>query len=532
MDELDLPESPFPAVRSVVVRADPPREPRPRKRRDKTPESLGSPESIVLEEPPKKKQQSEELLQDLACTPSISLSSVSLSGEDSETDVEMDTSKKQDKHNKKAEKGTDNDQPKQLKTITNKPQTMRKSTVSARNIDTVQKTEKGMTGMEDTMGRDKKCENREKGGKVVKENDKRWSREEEKVVEKDKVKHKDNVKEKRNSLSKDGQKRHEKVGEKRNEIEGVGSSSCKTMKEKDKQKETEKNKTNHTEGKSEKRKETKTEMSKGIEKMKSNDKRIESKVGQECTKETDSEQITITEITNKAVEVNEESEDGVTEKMIGKESEVSIKHIKLMKSGDVEEEYEIDTEKWIESDISEVTVNEKENEMEKKLAVVKEVVNEIKTPELETVENINKPEETGSIEIDNAEKKEENEYGKNNNINKINTEEIMDISDKNETDKQGERNDKMSDKHTDLQDTNIDKNQIKGQYSEHAKATVDNQSERTKGTNELKQIEETEKRKLERKEMKQKASKIKRMGRKDRKIVVRVNYQKSEIRVK
>ena len=77
VEEIDLPESPFPAVRSVVVRADPPREPRPRKRRGKTPESLGSPESIVLEEPPKKKQQLEELLQDLAGTPSISLSSVS-----------------------------------------------------------------------------------------------------------------------------------------------------------------------------------------------------------------------------------------------------------------------------------------------------------------------------------------------------------------------------------------------------------------------------------------------------------------------
>ena len=46
----------------------------------------------------------------------------------------------------------------------------------------------------------------------------------------------------------------------------------------DKQTETVKNKTNHTESKSEERKETETEMSKGIEKMKSNDKRIESKV--------------------------------------------------------------------------------------------------------------------------------------------------------------------------------------------------------------------------------------------------------------
>ena len=394
MDELDLPESPFPTVRSVFVRADPPREPRPRKRRDRTPESLGSPESIVLEEPPTKKRQLDELLQDLACTPStMSLSSpgVSLSEKDSDTDVETDPSNKQDKHNKRAEKRTDNDQPKPMKTITDKPQAIRKSIVSARNIDTVQKTEKGMTGMEDTTGRDKKCANREKEGKVVKGNDKRWSREEEKVVEKDKVKHKDNVKEKRYSLSKDGEKRHDKVDEKRNEIEGDGSSSCKTMKEKDKQKETVKNKTNHTDSKSEKRKTTEMEMSKGIEKMKSNDKRIESIVGQECTKETDSEQITITETTNKVVEQNEESEDGVTEKIIGKGSESSNKHINLMERGNVEEENEINSRKKIkdkkdydknneqksekehenkidmrtDSVIIEEGVNEKDNEMEK-----------------------------------------------------------------------------------------------------------------------------------------------------------------------
>ena len=507
MEEIDLPESPFPGVRSVVVRVDPPREPRPRKRRDRTPESLGSPESIVLEEPPTKKRQLDELLKDLACTPSSAslLSSPKSSSAEEDSDIKVDHMKSlnQDKHNKKIATKVDDDKPKQLKNVTDQTKKIEKSIENNKKGDTVQKTAKQMTEMEKIMGRDKKQENKEKEAKVVKENAKRREKEVEEVEKKDKDKRKDNVKQKRYSLSEEGEKRNEK------DREGNGSLSCKTMKEKDKQTETVKNKTNHTESKSEERKETETEMSKGIEKMKSNDKRIESKVGQECTKETDSEQITITEITNKAGEVNEESEDGVTEKMIGKESEVSKKHIKLMKSGDVEEEYEIDTEKRIESDISEVTLNEKENEMEKELEVVKEVVNEIKTPELETVENINKPEETGSIEIDNEEKKVENEYGRNNNINKINTEEIMDISDKNETDKQGERNDKMSDKHTDLQDTNIDKNQVKGQYSEHAKAKVDNQSERTKGTNELKQIEETEKRKLERKENETKSLKDK-----------------------
>ena len=506
VDELDLPESPFPTVRSVVVRADPPREPRPRKRRDRTPESLGSPESIVLEEPPTKKRQLDELLKDLACTPSstslLSSPKSSSAEEDSDIEVEHMKSLNQDKHNKKIATKVDDDKPKQLKNVTDQTKKIEKSIENNKKGDTVQKTAKQMTEMEKIMGRDKKQENKEKEAKVVTENAKRREKEVEEVEKKDKDKRKDKVKQKRYSLSEEGEKRNEK------DREGNGSLSCKTMKEKDKQTETVKNKTNHTESKSEKRKETETEMSKGIEKMKSNDKRIESKVGQECTKETDSEQITITEITNKAGEVNEESEDGVTEKMIGKESEVSKKHIGLMKSGDVEEEYEIDTEKRIESDISEVTLNEKENEMEKELEVVKEVVNEIKTAELETVENINKPEETGSIEIDNEEKKGENEYGKNNNINKINTEEIMDISDKNETDKQGERHDKMSDKHTDSQNTNIDKTQVKGQYREQVKATGDNDNQRER-TKELKQTEETEKRKLKRKENETKSLKDK-----------------------
>ena len=511
VDELDLPESPFPGVRSVVVRVDPPREPRPRKRRDKTPESLGSTESIVLEEPPKKKQQLEELLQDLACTPSISLSSISLSEEDSETDVEIEPSKNPDKHNKKDAKKVDDDKPKQRKNVTDQTKKIEKSIENNKKGDTVQKTAKQRTEMEKIMGRDKKQESKEKEAKVVKENAKRREKEGEEVEKKDKDKRKDNVKQKRYSLSEEGEKRNER------DREGNGSLSCKTMKEKDKQTETVKNKTNHTESKSEKRKETETEMSKGIEKMKSNDKRIESKVGQECTKETDSEQITITEITNKVVEQNEESEDGVTEKIIGKGSESSNKHINLMERGDVEEENEINSRKKIkdkkdsdknneqksekehenkidmrtDSVIIEEGVNEKDNEMEKELEIIKEGVNEIETQEVEDVENINNAEETGNTEIDNAEQKGENEYRKNKDVNEIDTEEIMDT---NKTDKQGERND--NNKHTDTQNINMDKTKVKEHYREQVKANIDIQSERTKGSKELKQIEEREKQKL------------------------------------
>ena len=43
------PEKPYPEISSVIIRVyHPPIEPRPRKR---SPESLGSPESIILEEP-------------------------------------------------------------------------------------------------------------------------------------------------------------------------------------------------------------------------------------------------------------------------------------------------------------------------------------------------------------------------------------------------------------------------------------------------------------------------------------------------
>ena len=460
MEEIDLPESPFPGVRSVVVRVDPPREPRPRKRRDRTPESLGSPESIVLEEPPTKKRQLDELLQDLACTPStMSLSSpgVSLSEEDSETDVEIEPSKNPDKHNKKDAKKVDDYKPKQRKNVTDQTKKTEKSTENNKNVDTVQKKAKEMTVMEKTMGTDKKQENKEKDAKVVKENVKRREKEVEKVERKDKDKRKDNVKQMRYSLSEEGEKRSE--------------------------------------------------------------------TGQEGAKETNNKHIVIMENRNKTVEGREEDKNEVTETTIRRERESSKKHTNLIERGDAGEEYEMNNtnenkdkknsgnnvgqvsekehknepEMRTESVTIEEKVNQTEDEMEEESEVVEKSVNEAETENVENVEDINKPEETKSTEKDNAEKKGENEYGKNNNINKINTEEIMDISDKIETDKQGERNDKMSDKHTDSQNTNIDKTQVKGQYREHVKAKVDNQSERTKGTKELKQTEETEKQKLKRK---------------------------------
>ena len=66
--------------------------------------------------------------------------------------------------------------------------------------------------------------------------------------------------------------------------------------------------------------------------------------------------------------------------------------------------------------------------------------------------------------------------------------------DTNKTDKQGERND--NNKHTDTQNINMDKTKVKEHYIEQVKANIDIQSERTKGSKELKQIEEREKQKL------------------------------------
>ena len=116
----------------------------------------------MLEEPPKKKHQLEELLQDLECTPSISLSSVSLSEEDSDTGVEIDPSKNQDKHNKEDAKKVNDDKPKQRKNVTYQTKKMEKSTENNKNVDKVQKTAKEMTVMEKIMGRDKKQENNER----------------------------------------------------------------------------------------------------------------------------------------------------------------------------------------------------------------------------------------------------------------------------------------------------------------------------------------------------------------------------------
>ena len=395
------------------------------------------------------------------------MSSVFLSEEDSETDVEIEPSKNQDKHNKKDAKKVDDDKSKQRKNVTDQTKKTEKSTENNKNVDIVQKTAKEMTVMEKTMGRDKRQENKEKEAKVVKENVKKREKEAEKGERKEKDKRKDNVKQMRYSFSEEGEKRSE--------------------------------------------------------------------IGQEGANEINIKHIVIMENKNKTVEGREENKNGVIETTIRKERDSSKKHINLIERGDAGDEYEMNNtnenkdkknsgknvgqvsekehknepEMRTESVTIEEKVNQTEDEMEEESEVVEESVNEVETEKVENVKNINKPLETKSTEKDNAEKKGENEYGKNKDVSEMNTEEIMefmDISDKNETDKQGERHDKMSDKHTDSQNTNIDKTQVKGQYREHVKATGDNQSERTK---ELKQIQETEKRKLERKENETKSLKDK-----------------------
>ena len=88
----DEPESPVPVCRSVVVKpSQPVRRPNPRKEtRPDSPMSLGEPEPILLEEPPRKKQRVEAatlstLLNDLACTPSLSVDDSDVSEIEDET---------------------------------------------------------------------------------------------------------------------------------------------------------------------------------------------------------------------------------------------------------------------------------------------------------------------------------------------------------------------------------------------------------------------------------------------------------------
>ena len=88
----DEPESPVPVCRSVVVKpSQPARQPKPRKEtRPDSPMSLGEPEPILLEEPPRKKQRVEAatlstLLNDLACTPSLSVGDSDVSETEDET---------------------------------------------------------------------------------------------------------------------------------------------------------------------------------------------------------------------------------------------------------------------------------------------------------------------------------------------------------------------------------------------------------------------------------------------------------------
>ena len=92
----DEPESPIPPLMSVVTRPDEPgRKPRPRKKKEiLSPEILVEPEPICLEEPPRKVSKltitNSALLQDLACSPSLSTSSSSTaSAIEYDTDIEI-----------------------------------------------------------------------------------------------------------------------------------------------------------------------------------------------------------------------------------------------------------------------------------------------------------------------------------------------------------------------------------------------------------------------------------------------------------
>ena len=90
----DEPESPVPVCRSVVVKpSQPAKRPKPRtETRPASPMSLGEPEPILLEEPPRKKQRVEAatlstLLNDLACTPTLSVDDSDVSEIENEHNV-------------------------------------------------------------------------------------------------------------------------------------------------------------------------------------------------------------------------------------------------------------------------------------------------------------------------------------------------------------------------------------------------------------------------------------------------------------
>ena len=336
--DADLPESPFPEVRSVVFRVDPPIQPRERKR-PKTPESLGSPESISLEEPPTKKQQLDELMRDLECTPSSS-SSV-------ESPVDINVREREMNENDKAEKTYDKETTKEpvkinesneniVKNIIKSKEEMQKKLNKARSD-----TDKDKRVVKES---DKKNTGKERVEKVNENNKKKESMKE--TVEKgnENNKKKELMKEKVEKVNENNKKKEsmketvEKGDEKNKKKESVkktvekGNENDKTkesMKGKDKdgsQKKCDKKKTSELEKESDKSKvnkqnevvKAKTNVVKETENYKKTD---ENKMVQN---QNETEQSSYMETINAVATITDDTVQGACEKAAGVVSELVV----------------------------------------------------------------------------------------------------------------------------------------------------------------------------------------------------------------
>lgn len=461
MEELDLPESPFPGLRSVVVRADPPREPRPRKRRDRTPESLGSPEPIVLAEPPRKKQQIDELLKDLACTSSVSSSSSSSSSassssssssseDESDTALEHNKHAKQGKRKKKFTKRTD--EKKQIKDVSRKEKKTEKTTES---IDHV--------GQNNTK---ENVKGREKEMRIVR-----------KGTQKD------------NMTEKNYNKESKKINE--NEKQSGNKSVCMSRDDKDRQKETVKDKTNENE----KSEEIMTDRSKGAEMVERIVKMKESEPEQECAIETNATLVKSVEKVHIIVENNENSEKRITEELTIRRNDDNEKVINLTESGELEKEKEQETviEKGLEikeKEKEQETVIEEGSEIKEKENTVKAKTSEIKEKGTEKesvsvrgiyVERVQgkentKMKDTGIIENNNDGKSNKSKDGKK--ACEKNTGESVEIDATMKTEKQkSQRKENELERLRDMEKQNRQKEQKDISGSSLSKFRVQSQSE-------------------------------------------------------
>ena len=241
-EDLPEPESPYPEISSVVIREDhdPPIEPRSRKRRPRSPELLGSPVSIILEEHQHKKQQLENLMGDLYITPSTSTDSDSSMTEiNSPMDIECiriekakqkETSKKTDTTDKIVKnilKYTENMQKRKSKGTEKMNENSEKKDSNNKKEETVVKKKSKETEKTNENGEKKETDsNKKKEETVVKKKSKETEKTNEKGVKKDcnKKNQETDVKNK----SKEPEKRNEKDGktdsDKKKEIEPKRSS--------------------------------------------------------------------------------------------------------------------------------------------------------------------------------------------------------------------------------------------------------------------------------------------------------------------